>query len=130
MTNKEKYAKEILNIVCNGDTVAIVHNKPCNCSSLDCHKCDLDSTVDYEHDCNDKLAEWCNKEYQEVDWSKIPVDTKVYVRNSENEQWKPRYFAKYDEYADSVMTYENGATSWSGLSDCLNIWSYVKLAED
>ena len=69
-------------------------------------------------------------EYQEVDWSKIPVDTKVYVRDSENEQWKPRYFAKYDEYTDSVMTYENGATSWSGLSDFLNIWSYVKLAED
>ena len=52
------------------------------------------------------------------------------MRDSENEQWKPRYFAKYDEYTDSVMTYENGATSWSGLSDFLNIWSYVKLAED
>lgn len=129
MTNKEKYAQKILNIVCDGDTVAIVHNEPCNCSSLDCYKCDL-YTTDYEHDCNDKLAEWCNKEYQEVDWSKIPVDTKVYVRDSKNEQWLPRYFATYDEYTDSVMTYDNGATSWSGRSELTNRWNYAKLAED
>lgn len=125
MTNKEKYVQEILDIVCDGSNVAIVHNKPCNCSSVDCHNCDS-----YDYNCSDNFVEWCKKEYQAVDWSKVPKDTKVYVRDSENEQWKPRYFAKYDEYTDSVMTYENGATSWSGLSDCLNIWSYVKLAED
>lgn len=125
MTNKEKYAQEILDIVCDGDIVAIVHNEPCNCSSLDCHKCDL-YTTDYEHDCSDKLAEWCNKEYQEVDWSKIPVDTKVYVRDSENEQWKPRYFAFYRN--GIVYTFMYGATSWTSSSQ--EYWNYTKLAED
>ena len=129
MTNKEKYAKEILDIVCDGSNVAIVRNAPCYCNSCDCQTCELQHTP-MSSNCDVNFVEWCKKEYQAVDWSKVPKDTKVYVRDSENEQWKPRYFAKYDEYTDSVMTYENGATSWSGLSDSLNIWSYVKLAED
>lgn len=127
MTNKKKYAQEILDIVCDGSNVAIIDNMPCHCNTYNCDICQLHAP---HSNCNVNFAEWCKKEYQKVDWSKVPKDTKVYVRDSENEQWKPRYFAKYDEYTDSVMTYENGATSWSGLSDCLNIWSYVKLAED
>ena len=127
MTNKEKYAQEILNIVCDGSNVAIIDNIPRHCNTYSCDICQLHTP---HSNCDVNFAEWCKKEYQKVDWSKVPKDTKVYVRDSENEQWKPRYFAKYDEYTDSVMTYENGATSWSGLSDFLNIWSYVKLAED
>lgn len=127
MTNKEKYAQEILDIVCDGSNVAIIDNIPQHCNNYNCDICQLHAP---HSNCDVNFAEWCKKEYQKVDWSKVPKDTKVYVRDSENEQWKPRYFAKYDEYTDSVMTYENGATSWSGLSDCLNIWSYVKLAED
>ena len=127
MTNKEKYAQEILDIVCDGNNVAIIKNMPRPCNTSDCDMCQLHTP---NSNCDINFAKWCKKEYQEVDWSKIPVDTKVYVRDSENEQWKPRYFAKYDEYTDSVMTYENGATSWSGLSDFLDIWNYVKPAED
>lgn len=127
MTNKEKYAQEILDIVCNGNNVAIINNMPHPCTTSDCDMCQLHTP---NSNCDINFTQWCKKEHQKVDWSKVPKDTKVYVRDSENEQWKPRYFAKYDEYTDSVMTYENGATSWSGLSDFLNIWSYVKLAED
>lgn len=128
ITNKEKYAQEILDIVCNGSNVEIIDNMPRNCNTYNCDICQLHTP---DPNCDVNFAKWCKKEHQqEVDWSQVPKDTKVYVRDSENEQWKPRYFAKYDEYTDSVMTYENGATSWSGLSDFLNIWSYVKLAED
>lgn len=126
MTNKEKYAKEILDIVCNGSNVAIIENKPCKCDTCSCDICEIHKNPN----CDVNFAEWCKKEYQEVDWSKISVDTKVYVRDSKNEQWLPRYFAKYDEYTDSVMTYDNGATSWSGRSELTNRWNYAKLAED
>ncbi len=42
-------------------------------------------------------ALWLNEEYKEpeVDWSKVPVDTKVFVRNLEDGLWRPRHFAKY-----------------------------------
>lgn len=127
MTNKEKYAQEILDIVCDGSNVAIIDNTPHHCNTYNCDICQLHTP---NSNCDVNFAEWCKKEYQKVDWSKVPKDTKVYVRDSKNEQWKPRYFAKYDEYTDSVMTYDNGATSWSGRSELTNRWNYAKLAED
>lgn len=127
MTNKEKYAKEILDIVCDGSNVAIIDNMPCSCNTSDCDICKLHT---FDSNCDVNFAEWCKKEYQKVDWSKVLKDTKIYVRDSKNEQWLPRYFAKYDEYTDSVMTYDNGATSWSGHSELTNRWNYAKLAED
>lgn len=49
----------------------------------------LDSVFDDEY-----LTEiWCRK--KEVDWSKIPVWTKVQVRNSHSQGWKNRYFLRY-----------------------------------
>lgn len=44
-----------------------------------------------------------------VDWSKVKVDTPVFVRDSENDVWKCRYFAKY-EY-EKVYTWVDGRTS-------------------
>lgn len=65
----------------------------------------------------------------EIDWSKIPVDTKVLVKNSENVKWDRRYFAKYEN--GKVFTFTNGATSWS-TSRPNNLivvsWKYAKLA--
>ena len=129
MTNKEKYAQEILDIVCSGgERIAMVNHtlQSCMSSRCQCSVCAFNSIGS----CREHFAEWCKKEYQAVDWSKVPKDTKVYVRDSENEQWKPRYFANYDEYTDSVMTYNNGATSWSGCSELTNRWNYAELAED
>ena len=59
------------------------------------------------YDTNNKLI-W---ERKEIDWSKIPIDTKILVRNSQDQQWKQRYFAKYEDKI--VYAFENGATSWS-----------------
>lgn len=63
-----------------------------------------------------------------VDWSKVEVDTPVFVRDSENDVWKCRYFAKY-EY-EKVYTWVDGRTSWSNkISDVPVCWKYVQLAE-
>lgn len=63
-----------------------------------------------------------------VDWSKVKVDTPVFVRDSENDVWKCRYFAKY-EY-EKVYTWVDGRTSWSNkIADIPVGWKYVQLAE-
>lgn len=63
-----------------------------------------------------------------VDWSKVNVDTPVFVRDSENDVWKCRYFAKY-EY-EKVYTWVDGRTSWSNkIADVPVSWKYVQLAE-
>ena len=59
------------------------------------------------YDCDNKLI-WKRKE---VDWSKIPVDTKVLVKNSQDQEWERRYFAKYED--GKVYAFMNGVTSWS-----------------
>lgn len=64
-------------------------------------------------------------ERREVDWSKISVDTKVLVRNSKEEEWHRRYFAKYED--GCVYCFDNGANSWN--SNEISLWKYAKLAE-
>lgn len=63
-----------------------------------------------------------------VDWSKVKVDTPVFVRDSEYDVWKCRYFAKYE--CEKVYTWVDGRTSWSNkIADVPVSWKYVQLAE-
>lgn len=63
-----------------------------------------------------------------VDWTKVEVDTPLFVRDSEDDVWKCRYFAKY-EYG-KVYTWVDGRTSWSNrIADIPVCWKYAILAE-
>lgn len=63
-----------------------------------------------------------------VDWSKVAVDTPIFVRDSINEVWKCRYFAEYKD--GKVYTWRDGKTSWSNvMSDRPVVWGYAELAE-
>ena len=76
------------------------------------------------------VSEIINLEFKEViDWSEIPVDTKVLV-SKDGENWLRRYFAKYEN--DKVYCFDSGATSFSVQDDNLDIspWEYVKLYEE
>ena len=65
-------------------------------------------------------------EFKEViDWSKVPVDTKVLVSN-DGKEWSRRHFAKY-EY-NKVYAWDYGATSYS--SKHCSSWKYAKLYEE
>lgn len=62
-----------------------------------------------------------------VDWSKVEVDTPIFVRNSIEEVWKCRYFAEYKD--GKVYTWRDGKTSWSNvISDRPVVWGYAELA--
>ena len=113
MLNKEKYAKEILNIACEGHSIAMIDGKLRQCSGASCSKCDFNSNIN------------CRKN---VDWSKVPVDTPIMVRATDEGTWIHRYFAKYEN--GSVYAWEQGATSWSVERPAYVCdWKYAKLAE-
>lgn len=74
------------------------------------------------------MDEYKEPEGSEVDWSKVPVNTKIYVRDKEEDRWVKRYFAKYEN--GRVFAWIDGYTSW-GCQEYETIsWEYAKLAED
>lgn len=63
-----------------------------------------------------------------VDWSKVPVDTKILV-SCDGEEWSRRHFAKYED--GTVYAWKNGKTSFSVESeDYKTECDYAKLYED
>ena len=130
MLNREKYAKEILDIACAGDCVAMRNsdNVIVGCRKLKCLDCAFDTHG--KGYCNEEIEKWANSEYVEppVDWSKVAVDTPILVRDSEEESWRKRHFAKYEN--GTVYAWGNGTTSWGAFSsDSLVNWKMAKLAE-
>ena len=127
MTNKEKYVKEILDIACTGDHVAMrkSDNVIVGCKKLKCQDCAFNTHG--KGCCSDEIEKWANSEYVEppVDWSKVAVDTPILVRDSEEEVWERRYFAKYEN--NMVYAWDGGATSWSAVRS--TYWKMAKLAE-
>ena len=129
MTNKEKYGKEILDIACTGDRVAIrkSDNVIVGCRKLECLDCAFNTHGKF---CNDEIEKWANSEYIEppVDWSKVAVDTPILVKDVKSGEWNRGYFAMYEN--GTVFTWYHGATSWSAEGDSdIASWKYAKLAE-
>ena len=125
MTNKEKYGNEIIELAVNNLSFGLGGGKPTLCTKIECEDCDFNEKSTGE--CKGGaygFREWLNSEY---DWSKVAVDTPILVRDSEEEMWRKRYFAKYED--NTVYAWGNGATSWS--ADCSNTtdWKMAKLAE-
>lgn len=126
MKNREKFAEQLIDIALQRDKIAVnfTSGNPCACR-IKCSECLFGG-----RNCEVLLREWAEKEYEEppVDWSKVAVDTPIYVRHSEDEQWKKRHFAKY-EYG-RVHTWCDGATSWSSDADITCVWEFAELAEE
>ena len=80
--------------------------------------------------CNSLTTLWLLEDYEEpeTDWSKVEVDTPIWVRDSENAEWLKKYFAKYKD--GIVYVWNLGRTSWSATNDKdVSAWPYAKLAE-
>ena len=122
MKNYEKYADEIREYNSSGFCKNFIKPyilKTDSCGDMDCYKCRMLQMIwlleDYEE-----------PEEPEVDWNKIEVDTPVLVKNIENEEWKKRHFAKYEN--GRVHVWNNGSTSWSACR--MYDYKYAKLPED
>ena len=71
-------------------------------------------------------------EFKEIiDWSKVPVDTKVLV-SEDGKEWSRRHFAKYED--GKVYCFNDGYTSftivnYAYLSNATS-WEYAKLYQE
>lgn len=103
--------------------------------------CDDSRKIDYCnmwscYGCIMAFAFWLDEEYveppkPEVDWSNVPVDTLVRVRDSESEEWTLKYFKELEEegYANRFQTWVDGATSKTAYGEYEN-WTHCELVED
>lgn len=74
MKNKEKYAKEILEIACNGDSIAIIREsgRIAPCDGTYCSAC-----LFRDVDCREKVREWEEPEYiEKFDAKKLELTRK------------------------------------------------------
>lgn len=65
--------------------------------------------------------------YDITDWSKVKVDTPIYVTREYHKTWCPRYFAKYEN--GKVYAWDNGKASFTANGECSS-WDKAKLVED
>ena len=107
MKNKEKFAKEIIEIACSGDIVAMIDGVLRGCNGLKCKECNF---YNENLGCGKNRIKWAESEYieYETDWSKVPVDTPVI--NSNGDRY---YFSKYNNIMDVIYVFMYGCTSWS-----------------
>ena len=120
MLNKEKYAKEIVEIACNGDGIGMRNRALCPCNTINnCKQCDFYSK---NIPCEQAVKEWANSEYKEreIDWNKVPVDTPILITYSC--YTLKRHFAKY--YNKTIYFYPDGTTSWSFNQDSSQLISW------
>lgn len=136
MKNREKYKAKIIKMILEGKTCDFIEDfvfpqyidgkGDCEgyCQSRSCESC------------SKLFAFWLDEEYTEppkpeVDWSKVPVDTLVRVRNRESEDWRLMYFKELrtDYVFKMHITWKDGKTSKTAEGDCVG-WQYCELVED
>ena len=136
MKNREKYREEIIKAIKSRETCEFMNDtviqefigsktdSKCICEMGDCRACLI------------RFAFWLDEEYEEppkpeVDWSKVPVDTLVRVRDREDEGWILRYFKGTNDkhLRRRYEAWESGATSKTANGKYL-CWDYCELVED
>ena len=125
----EKFTRVNVDFALNKETKKIVI---CD-RGFNCLKCEFfdKSATECTYNCANKKLKWADEEYVEpkVDWANVPIDTKVFVKDSEDDKWLPRYFAGYND--KRVRTWDNGVTSFSAKSTrSYSTWNYAKLANE
>lgn len=68
---------------------------------------------------------WRIWERKKVDWSKVPKDTRVFVRDSTDKEWKKAHFALYDK--GTFYVYQEGMSSWT--AEKIYPYRYCELAK-
>lgn len=127
-TNFEHYKDElIIDMLCHSSVMCDFKKK----HILNVNEC-RDISCEY---CKQYTEEWIEKEYQpepEIDWSKVPCDTIVYVSNDLNDDGtiknkKLRHFAKQSCNGNNGFnTFNNGMSSKE--TSYVTNWNYCELA--
>lgn len=132
MKNREKYKNELMDVIKENGVVCefMINHGVSQMFGKDtesfCRETECSS-------CTTALQLWLDEEYEEpeVDWSKVPVDTLVRVRDREDRDWILRYFKGIND-GNAMCRYsawESGATSKTAEGD-YTLWKYCELVED
>ena len=129
MKNKKKFKKELYDLLCAGSSLAVDQNgNPVPRNTIDCSDCMLCFVTC----CQERRKKWLESEYiePEVDWSRVPIDTKVLVADSVDGPWIPRYFAGLDKKG-TPLAWQFGRTSFTSKDkrpeEKASVWEYIKL---
>lgn len=125
MNNYEHYKKQIEAIWEAGAFLAVSNGEPKRCNEISCLDCEFSG----HGNCTTQMVHWLLDEHEDpsVDWSKIPMDTPILVRDGEDENWMRRHFAKYID--GKVYAWKIGFSSWTASSEYdFTEWKYAKLA--
>lgn len=125
MTLKEKHDANVefvnkLRFYCKNHNCKL--SAPSNTPKCDLSTCEC-CTEEISFDNFKKIMEY----EPPVDWSKVPVDTKIYVRDFKNDLWEKRHFSHYTSDG-KVYAFCNGTTSFTADAGTV-CWEYAKLAE-
>lgn len=136
MKNREKFREQILEwAVAPGRDICdfkrkevLAHFGKEGCDGISCPWCSVMVNL------------WLDEEYREpakpeVDWSKVPVDTLVRVRDYEDDEWLLRYFKGFSRTPSAYKpgrdyeVWALGATSVTAEGDTER-WRYCELVVD
>lgn len=123
MKNIEKYRCEILDFSNDHGNFCDIFIIPkilkkynLDCTDINCGRCRFIQGM------------WMNEEYEEpkIDWSKVPVDTLIEVRD-EGTEWIKRYCEKYK--SGYVYAFIDGTTSKTA-NGVSTPWEFARLVEE
>lgn len=118
MKNKEKYLDEMLTVF-NEDEASCLFKQTHiikNCNDTGCIRCE------------ELFKSWLEEEHieskPEINWEKVPFNTKVYIRDDENSTWELRAFVCYNpELPEPFICIGNSGKSAVS-------WKYAKLVDE
>lgn len=103
---------------------------PLNAEKHDkCIRCIGAGYVELDHieEATHIVRKWAEEHPEpEVDWTKVPVDTKIMVKRTRNSEWEKRHFAEFVD--GNIFAYDDGRTSFT--TNQVSLWRYVELAEE
>lgn len=133
MKNREKFAKEILDIVCNGGSIGIDKstNKPIDCKDLECINCSLGGN------CITGISKWSESEY--VEKSTITLKEKAFLnaitfrckyiaRDSDNALYVYCNKPRRDSMSESWITEDNCYYVSKDMYD--NMFDFIKWEDE
>lgn len=133
MTNREHYREQIIDICAKGGRPIINTDGLTGCYSRDCSGCSSwykpQGFFGAGFICRAQVnfSKWLEQEYEPtVDWSKVPVDTKILVKDKFDSTWTKRHFAFCKN--GGVYVWRGGKTSYTVKNtDDTYRWDYAKL---
>lgn len=114
MKNKEKYAKEIVEIACEGNEFAVSKEtgKPVRCVDMRCSLCAINLNEDEYKTCTDYRKEWAESEYIGKSVIVISKKDRAFLEYLKEEF---KYIVRHRD--GTLFAYKDQLTTWFRL-DC------------